>query len=318
MTRPGTPAPEHTSIFPDARPRKAIPPTRDRLQSRLLVWVAIPGLLYLAYQATRYAAIARHSGRVYLSMALAISIFFALAAWRLKAATVLAAVCGGLICFSITILSGRPDGPSPFHSGLAPLIVLFALTHEATRLGRERKATHALAEDRKGRNAAQVIANLGGAAWASASTYSIFRHPPHGWQGPYIAAAFQVSMLAALAEATADTVSSEIGQAFGGTPFMLTTLRRVAPGTDGAISLKGTVAGIASAAIVALVGIPALGMELHQCMIIVVAAVAGLFFDSLLGATLEHKGWIGNDFVNFASTLFAVIVASTLNPIVLG
>jgi uncharacterized membrane protein len=31
-------------------------------------------------------------------------------------------------------------------------------------------------------------------------------------------------------------------------------------------------------------------------------AVFGLFFDSLLGATLERRGWLNNDGVNFLST----------------
>jgi uncharacterized protein (TIGR00297 family) len=296
-------------------PAKAIPPNRDRLQSRLLVWLGIPVLCYLVYLAIRYAMTAGHSDRVYLSMALAISIFFALAVWRVKAATPLAAVCGAGICLSITVLSSRLEVPSLFHSGLSPLILLFVLTFQATRLGKKRKAASGLAEDRKGRNAAQVIANLGVASAASAYLYWCFPHVPHGWQAPYIVAAFEVPMLAALAEATADTVSSEIGQAFGGIPFMLTTFRRVPTGTDGAVSLIGTIAGIASAALIAATGAPALGMEPHDCMIVFSAAVAGLFFDSLLGATVERKGWIGNDLVNLGSTLFAAALALALNPI---
>ena len=39
------------------------------------------------------------------------------------------------------------------------------------------------------------------------------------------------------------------------------------------------------------------------------AACAGLVFDSVLGATVERKGWLGNDLVNFASTVFAAAVA---------
>jgi uncharacterized protein (TIGR00297 family) len=120
---------------------------------------------------------------------------------------------------------------------------------------------------------------------------------------------FLTVILAALAEAAADTVSSEIGQAFGGAPFMLTTLRRVPPGTDGAISLNGTLAGILAAAIVAASGALALGMSFAECFIAYAAATAGLFFDSLLGATVERKGWIGNDLVNFTSTAFAAVVA---------
>jgi uncharacterized protein (TIGR00297 family) len=290
-------------------PSKAIPPNRDRLQSRLLVCLGIPILCYLSYQAIRYASATGHAGHVYLSMSLAVSLFFALVVWRLKASTRLGAICGGLICLSITVLSGRPDGSSVFHSGLSPLILLFVLTFQATRTGRDRKAAGGLTEDSKGRTAAQVIANLGIAAVTSSQYYSLMRRPPHGWQGPFILAALELPMLAALAEAAADTVSSEIGQAFGGQPLLLTTFRRVAPGTDGAISLKGTAAGTAAAALIAIVGAPALGLEPNECMVVFVGAIAGLFFDSLLGATIERKGWIGNDFVNLMSTAFAVVVA---------
>ena len=205
-----------------------------------------------------------------------------------------------------------------FHSGLTPLLLLFVLTFQATRLGRERKATKGLAEDRKGRNAAQVIANLGVAAWASSYLYSIFGYPHHGFKWPYIVAQLQVPMLAALAEATADTVSSEIGQAFGGTPFLLTTFRRVPHGTDGAISLYGTLSGIAAAALIAATGAPALGMEFGDCRIVFIAAVAGFFFDSLLGATLERKGWIGNDWVNLTSSFCAAAIAVVLGPQAMG
>jgi hypothetical protein len=60
--------------------------------------------------------------------------------------------------------------------------------------------------------------------------------------------------LAALAEAAADTVSSEIGQVLGGRPRMITNLRAVEPGSDGAVSVAGTVAGLVAAAIVAGAG----------------------------------------------------------------
>jgi len=113
-------------------------------------------------------------------------------------------------------------------------------------------------------------------------------------------------------EATADTVSSEIGQAFGGGPVMLLSLRRVEPGTDGAITVLGSLAGIAGGALVAAVGMWALRLTLAEAGVSLVAGVGGLFFDSLLGATVERWGWVGNDLVNFASTVFAAGMALSL------
>ncbi|GAC1419844.1 MAG: hypothetical protein NVSMB62_13060 [Acidobacteriaceae bacterium] len=230
---------------------------------------------------------------VYPLKALAISAGFAVLVRSLRAATIPAALCGALICLIVTLA-----GSSPAHSGLPALILLFVLTFAATRLGRARKESRGLAEPRTGRRASQVIANLGAAGLCAALSG---KHP-----------AFAIAMLAALAEATADTVSSETGQAFGGTPRMLLTRRPVPPGTDGAVTLTGTLAGITVAALVAASAIPALGLTLPQVALALLAGIAGLFFDSLLGATLERKGWIGNDLVNLTSTLFAALSALTL------
>jgi len=298
-------------------PVKAIPPARDRLQSRLLVIVAVPALCWVAWNAGRYALAGGHLGKIYLSMAVAVSALFGLAAWRLRAATATAAGCGALICFDITVLSGRPDGRSIFHSGLSPLILLFVITHAATRFRRDRKDTPGLeGAGKHGRNAAQVIANLGVAGVVSLQYHSVFRSLPHPQIGTLAFVTLQIPMLSALAEATADTVSSEIGQAVGGKPFLLVNLRRVAPGTDGAISAVGTLAGVTGATVVALIARPALGLNTAAMIHVVVAATGGLFFDSLLGATVERRGWIGNDAVNFSSTLFAAALACFLDPAV--
>jgi uncharacterized protein (TIGR00297 family) len=115
--------------------------------------------------------------------------------------------------------------------------------------------------------------------------------------------------LAAMVEATADTVSSEIGQAFGGRPVMLMTMQRVDPGTDGGVTLLGSVAGISGGAFVAAIGMWALRLSVFQAAIALFAGICGLFFDSVLGATVERRGWVGNDLVNFASTAFAAALA---------
>src|SRR5581483_3676955 len=115
--------------------------------------------------------------------------------------------------------------------GFAALFTVFAFTWLATRIGYARKQRLGTAEARAGRNALQVLANLGTAA-VCALLYIHFPNP-----------AIFVAMAAALAEATTDTVSSEIGQAMGGTPRLITTWQKVGRGTNGAITGIGTAAG---------------------------------------------------------------------------
>jgi uncharacterized protein (TIGR00297 family) len=211
-----------------------------------------------------------------------------------------------MVCLLLTLWTGSYQG-SLLRTGLTPLILLFVLTFAATRMGRRRKTKAGLAEHRRGRNAAQVMANL---CVSAASSSLIGIGSLRNWLPQTLPAHLAGTVaLAALAEATADTVSSEIGQAFGGHPLLFTTLRRVEPGTDGAISLVGTATGIAASAAVVWAGWWALRLELREASIALLAACAGLFFDSLLGATVERRGWLGNDLVNFTSTLFSAVLA---------
>jgi uncharacterized membrane protein len=75
------------------------------------------------------------------------------------------------------------------------------------------------------------------------------------------------------------------------------------------VSLIGTLAGVAAAGIVAAVGSWALGGSAAMFWISCACGVFGLFFDSLLGATLERRGWLNNDAVNFLSTASAAAFA---------
>lgn len=264
--------------------QKAIPKGRDRLQSRVLVGVVVPVLAVGAvavYPPWNAAS----------AIPLIGSAVFALVVWALRSATLPGAAVGFLVC---AILARIPNvwtgfGSQPINRPAIPaLAVLFVLTFGATRFGRARKEQRGVAEARSGRLASQIVANLGVAALCALV----------GWYD---------GCIAALAEATADTVSSEIGQAIGGRTWMITTLRQVHAGEDGGVSVVGTVAGVMAAGVVVAVG------SLHHALwpdkaLVFFAACAGLVFDSWLGATVERRGWVGNDLVNFASTLFAAML----------
>ena len=241
---------------------------------------------------------------------LGLSILLGLVAWRLRSATPWAAVAGAAITASLMFATATFPY-QPWRTALVPVLALLAMTSISTRLGRARKERLGLAEERKGRSAAQVAANLGVAALLS-SEFVQMGLINSGWFASHGIAPIPIfePMLAALAEAAADTVSSEIGQVFGGRPILITTLRRVDPGTDGAISIAGTLAGIVAAAIIAILGaLMIFPWGASMGWIAFAGGVFGLFFDSLLGATIERRGWLNNDLVNFLSTASAAAFA---------
>jgi len=234
---------------------------------------------------------------------LGISAIFGLIVWRMRAGTPGAAFTGALITASLMYSTAQyPYKTSWLHGGLMPLLAVFLLTYAATKVGRAKKERLGTGESKRGRNAAQVAANLGVASLLATVGPMVVEGGTKGSNsfGGLLA-------VAALSEAAADTVSSEIGQVFGGQPRMLTTFRRVPPGTDGAITLAGTLAGVIAAAIVAAIGSWAMGEDWLLCAWITAGGTAGLIFDSLLGATVERKGWINNDAVNFLSTVTAPV-----------
>jgi uncharacterized protein (TIGR00297 family) len=263
-----------------------------RWQSWLVLAAVVP---WCAFAALRHASAAWNGST---QTALGISLGLALLVFLARAATPLAALTGGVIT-AVLMLNPLPGLSSWYHSALPPLLALFLLTFSATRFGRGKKQRLGVAEDKRGRNAAQVAANLGVAGLGAATALA---HPLPG-------TCYAVFVAAALAEATADTLASELGEVLGGQPVMVTTRHRVPPGTDGAISLAGTLAGSGGAVLVVLVAMLSLGLGVSDAVCAGLGAVGGLFVDSLLGATAERCGWLNNDAVNFLSTFAAAVIA---------
>lgn len=225
-----------------------------------------------------------------LGAAVAVPTAFALLAVKLRAVTVGGAIAGAVTAFSIFLFTGP--------AGFLALATVFALTTAATRIGYSRKQSLGMAENTGGRRAGQVLANLAVAAVASVGGIS----EQHSW--------LVACMVAALAEAAADTVSSECGQAWSDRVYLITSFRRVPVGTDGGISVAGTACGIIAAAIVAWISYVLRLVPYHWAVVAGGAGVLGTFVDSLLGAAFERRLWLGNNTVNLLSTAAAAGLAA--------
>ena len=215
----------------------------------------------------------------------------ALLAWGLNAVTVGAALTGIFLTLVLCLAAGP--------AALLPVFTLFLLTLVTTHIGRRKKERLGTAEPRRGRGARQILANVGVAAICAAPLIFV-------GHARFILLA---GASAALAEAAGDTVSSELGQAFGGNPRLITTWRKVTPGQDGGVTFAGTILALAAIIVVCF------GCEWANLLIprfywtVLAAAFFGTLVDSLLGATLEAPDRLGNNSVNFSSSAFAAALA---------
>ena len=127
---------------------------------------------------------------------------------------------------------------------------------------------------------------------------------------PFVMAAFgnYGGFIGSIATATADTLASEVGVVQQ--PRLITTMKKVPPGTDGGISIIGTAAGIIGAGIIGvsayLLGIfpdPFVTLKIS-----IIAGTVGCFVDSLLGAVLERRNFISNEYVNLIATITGAVL----------
>lgn len=119
---------------------------------------------------------------------------------------------------------------------------------------------------------------------------------------------------AAIATATADTLSSEIGVLSPERPVLITTFEKVKRGAEGGVSRVGTMFMLLGSGIIS-VSVLILFNDIYLSITTFVLGNVGCMIDSLLGATLERKRIIGNTAVNFFSTLAASLIAIAITMI---
>lgn len=268
---------------------------RTGLDDNLSVPFVGAAVLYAAtlVEPARLAAWWDHSGS-FVAAALAFNLVVAAAALRARAVDRSGAIAGALLGTIVAAFGGWRC--------YVLLLGFFLLGTGATRAGYARKLAAGIAQEKGGRRGARhALANVSaGAAFAFLAVAT---------PGEQV---FLCAVAAAFATAAADTVSSEIGQAYGRRHVLVTSLRTVPAGTDGAVSLEGTAAGLSAAALLAFVGYSTGLLAPVGAGIVVVAALIGTTVESFLGATWERAHGIDNDVMNFTNTLVGGLTALAL------
>ena len=197
-----------------------------------------------------------------------------------------------------TLLWGSLGAP-----GWLAVVAYLASGSLVTRLGWRRKQEQGLAEARGGRRGP---ANVWGSALVGCALAMLASLAPPGWR-PLLLLGFAASFSAKLA----DTFGSEIGKRWGRRTVLITSLRPVPPGTEGAVSLEGTAASLLGGALMAAVML-ALGLLAGWWTWLLVSAVALLatLLESVIGATAQRRwGWLSNELVNGLQTALAALLA---------
>lgn len=117
----------------------------------------------------------------------------------------------------------------------------------------------------------------------------------------------------------ADTAASEIGTLDDNTYFIL-TLKPAETGTNGGISILGTSVSLVVPLLFSLIGFMIYGttisLPFQEIMKLTFAsgfiAFGGCLLDSVLGETLENRGYLDKYSVNFLASLFSVFIAAIL------
>jgi len=228
-------------------------------------------------------------------IAVIVGFSFGFFAFRAKTAD-LSGLFSAALVGVILLVFAAPQGTQWF------LIMLsfFILGSSATRYKFEYKKRIGVEQGHSGaRGYRNVFAN-GIVAAAAAVLFGVFQQP-----------VFVVMYVGCVATAAADTLASEIGVT-GGIPYMITTLKKVPIGTNGGVTLRGETVALLGGFVVSVV---ALTLNVITPWMMVICALAGFIgtnIDSLVGATLENRGFLGNAGTNLLATIGGGLFAISL------
>ncbi len=194
--------------------------------------------------------------------------------------------------------------------GYLIVMVYFLVGSAVTKVGLEDKKAAGIAENRDGMRGPE---NVWGSAFTGAICALLTLIVPASWI-PVLTLAYVASFSTKLS----DTTASEIGKAYGKRTFLVTTLQPVPRGTEGAISLEGTLAGLVGALVIASLAWGLGLISIIGVVICVISAFIANYIESLIGAKWqENVAWLTNEVVNGINTTFGALFAVSISVLVM-
>jgi uncharacterized protein (TIGR00297 family) len=197
--------------------------------------------------------------------------------------------------------------------GYVVVMVYFLIGSGVTRIGMAEKEAAGIAENRAGVRGPENV-------WGSALTATVCalgvllvdRGLLSTLSSEWIAL-FSLGYVASFATKLSDTAASEVGKAYGKRTFLITTLQPVPAGTEGAVSLEGTLAGVLGSAMIAGVGWATGLTSVLGILLCLIAAFIATNLESVIGAAFQEKlPWLTNELVNIVNTTLGAIAAILL------
>lgn len=243
------------------------------------------------------------------------SVLAGVALWK-KALTPAGTALAWVLSFGITYIGGA--------AAFAILTATFLLVIAADKAAGGRADPDGVRRKSGTRDAWRVLCNVGVGSVAMA-LYAVT-----------CKRSFLYAYAAVMAESLSDSLASKIGPLSGGATVDLCSLRPMHPGLSGGVSVLGSGAGAAGAAIVGALCLLFPGVSYGKAAAIAAAGFAGCVFDSVLGSLAQvkyqcpacgmiveretHCGVptkacrglrpINNDAVNLLSNLFSFLLAA--------
>ncbi|MCX6693111.1 MAG: TIGR00297 family protein [Methanomicrobiales archaeon] len=229
-----------------------------------------------------------------IAAAVLIAFCFAYFSYRFKAADLSGLFSGAIVGVLLLVFAG----PKFF----LIMLTFFIIGSACTKFRYREKEKMGVEQTQGGARGYRNVFSNGMVSAAAAVLFGVTQQP-----------AFAAMFVGSVASAAADTVASEIG-VMCGKPFLITTFERVAPGTNGGVTIGGELAALLTSAAISGTALAFGVISPGTTIVCIIAGFVGTNADSLVGAVIENRGIIGNAGTNVIGTLsggiFALLVSA--------